>query len=148
MKPFKSITLILLVISLSFAACNKSSTVAKTKTELITQNTWQFDKATVNGVDVSAFLQACQKDNTIVFVSAGTGTLVEGPTKCSSNDPQTVPFTWNFANNETVLHVSAVLFTGGSSDFTIVTLNDTQLILSQDIDISGSSQNAVVTFKH
>jgi hypothetical protein len=99
-------------------------------------------------VDVSAFLQTCQKDNIIVFVSPSTGTLDEGAAKCNSNDPQTVPFTWNFANNDQTLHVSTVLFSGGSSDFTIVDLTETQLILSQNITVSGTSQNAVVTFKH
>ncbi len=144
----KSITIILLLAGLCFIGCKKSSTHVKTNTELITQSSWQFDNATVNGSDVSSLLQSCQKDNTIVFTSAGTGTLDEGATKCNAGDPQTDPFSWNFASNETVLHVSTVLFTGGSSDFNIVTLNDTQLVLSQAIDIMGSSQTAIVTFKH
>ena len=150
MKRLKSIVAILLLASLSLISCKKSSdnSTAKSKTELITQSSWKFDNAKVSGVDVSLLLQACQKDNILVFASAGTGSLDEGPTKCNSGDPQTAPFTWNFASNETVLHVSTVLFTGGSSDFTIVTLNDTQLILSQNITVSGSTQNAVVTFKH
>jgi hypothetical protein len=148
MKQLTSTTLILMLVCLSFFACKKSSTNVKTNTELITQSSWKFDNAMVSGADVSPFLQGCQKDNVLVFVSAGTGTLDEGATKCNSSDPQTDPFTWNFASNETVLHVSAVLFTGGSSDFNIVTLNDTQLVLSQNITVSGTSQNAVVTFKH
>jgi hypothetical protein len=41
-----------------------------------------------------------------------------------------------------------VLFTGGSSDFTLVSLSETQLVVSQNIMVSGSSQNAVVTFIH
>jgi hypothetical protein len=51
-------------------------------------------------------------------------------------------------SNETILHVSTVLFTGGSSDFTIVALSETQLVLSQVITVGGSPQNAVVTFVH
>lgn len=131
------------------AACtNKDPVHVKTNTELITQSTWKFDNAKVGGTDVSAFVQACQKDNIITFVSTGSGTLDEGATKCNAGDPQTTPFTWNFASNETVLHISAILFTGGSSDFNIVTLSETQLVLSQNITISGTTQNAVITFKH
>jgi hypothetical protein len=148
MKQLTSTALILMLVCFSFFACKKSSTSVKTNTELITQSSWQFDNAKVGGSDVSSLLQGCQKDNTLVFTSAGTGTLDEGATKCNSNDPQTDPFNWNFASNETMLHVSAVLFTGGSSDFNIVTLNDTQLVLSQNVDIAGTSQNAVVSFKH
>jgi hypothetical protein len=134
-----------------FAACNKDSdnnNTPKTNTDLLVQSAWKFDNAKVNGADVSSLIQGCQKDNTITFAAGGTGTLDEGATKCNSSDPQSNPFTWNFATNETVLHVSATLFTGGSSDFHIETLNETQLILSQDIDIAGTTQNAVVTFKH
>jgi hypothetical protein len=149
MKPAKFSLAIVLLLSLFFAACKKSSgDKAKTNTVLITQTSWKFDNAKVSGVDVSSLLQACETDNILTFSTAGTGTVDEGATKCNSSDPQTNPFTWNFASNETVLHISAVLFTGGSSDFNIVTLNDTQLVLSQNITVSGSTQNAVVTFKH
>jgi hypothetical protein len=149
MKPCKFILAFLSTIIL-FTACSKDSdnNKPKTNTDLLVQGSWKFDNVTVNGADVSSLVQGCQKDNTLTFAAGGTGTLDEGATKCSSNDPQSSPFTWSFATNETVLHVSATLFTGGSSDFNIVTLNETQLILSQNIDISGTSQNAIVSFKH
>ncbi len=121
---------------------------AKTKSELITQGSWKFSSATVGGSDVSAFIQACQKDNILVFVAAGTGTLDEGPLKCNAGDPQTTPFTWNFQTNETQLFISTPLFTGGSSTFTLVSISETQLVVSQNITVSGSTQNAVVTFVH
>jgi hypothetical protein len=139
---------ILLVSGLFFVACKKSSSHPKTNTDFLTQSSWKFDNAKVNGNDVSIFLQACQTDNVLTFSTNLTGSLDEGATKCNSTDPQTNPFTWNFASNETVLHVSTVLFTGGSSDFIIVTLNDTQLVLQQTITVSGSPANAVVSFKH
>ena len=149
MKSCKFILAFLSTIIL-FTACKKDSTnnKPKTNTDLLVQSSWKFDNATVSGIDISSQIQGCQKDNTLTFAAGGTGTLDEGATKCSSNDPQSSPFTWSFATNETVLHVSATLFTGGSSDFNIVTLNETQLILSQNIDISGTSQNAIVSFKH
>ncbi len=142
----------LLSVSLAFVSCSKddddNSPAPKTKTQLITQSTWRFSAATVGGSDVSAFIQACQKDNILTFASNGTGIVDEGPLKCNAGDPQTNPFTWNFLNNETQLFISATLFSGGSSTFNIVTLSETQLVVSQNITVGGSPQNAVVTFVH
>ena len=132
-------------------ACKKNSdnnNTPKTKTELISASAWKFDNAKVSGVDVSGLLDDCDKDNTATFVSNGSGTVDEGPTKCNSADPQTVSFTWTFENNETTLQATAPLFPGGNGTFTIVTLTDTQLVVSQDITVSGVTQNAVITFKH
>lgn len=127
-------------------SCGKDETppAPKTKTELISTGTWRFSTATVGGIDAGPLLQTCQKDNILAFVSTGTGTADEGTTKCNGGDPQTSPFTWNFTGGETVLNVSATFFTGGSGTFNIVTLSETQLVLSQTI----SGQVAVVTFIH
>jgi lipocalin-like protein len=136
---------------LFFVACSKSDSnnTSKSKTQLLTQGSWKFSVATVNGTDVSSLIQSCQKDNVLTFsATGGTGTLDEGPTKCNSGDQQTQNFTWSFTNNETVLHVSTIFFTGGSSDFTIVSLTETQLMVSQIVNIAGSMQTAVVTFVH
>ncbi len=123
-------------------------TVAASKTYYISQSTWKFSAATVGGIDASPFLQVCQKDNILTFAVAGTGTLNEGATKCSPGDPQSTPFTWAFQAGETQLFISATLFTGGSSTFTLVGVNATQLVLSQVITVGGTPQTAVVTFIH
>ena len=127
---------------------SKSFTVAVSKTYFLTLNTWKFDNAKVGGTDVSALIQTCQKDNVLTFSSNGSGTLDEGATKCNSADPQATPFTWSLVANETVLHVSTVIFTGGSTEFTVVALTDSQLVLSQQINLSGTTQTAVVTYIH
>lgn len=102
----------------------------------------------MGGTDVSALLQTCQKDNILKLNANGSGTLDEGPTKCNGSDPQTSPVTWSFQNGETQLQVSTILFTGGSNLFNIVTLSETQLIVSQTITVGGTPQNAMVTFIH
>lgn len=149
--------LILFALSSLFLAtvnfsCSKNDDTpppAKTNTELITKATWKFNKATVSGIgDVSAFLETCKKDNKVTFIAAGTGTADEGATKCNPGDPQTAAFTWSFQTSESVLFVSTPLFTGGSSTFTIVSLTETELVVSQNITISGISQNAEITFIH
>lgn len=140
------------LIAVLVSSCQKDNNTpapAKTKTELITTGTWKFSAATVGGSDASAFLQTCQKDNIMTFVAAGnTGTIDEGATKCNSADPQTNTFTWSFTSGETILNISATLFTGGSSTFTLVSLSATQLVVSQMITIGSSQQNAIVTFIH
>ncbi len=151
-KQYISLFTFVLASFFFFASCkkndNNNNNTQPTKTQMISQGTWKFSAATVGGSDVSAFLQACQKDNILTFSAGGTGTVDEGPTKCNAGDPQTNPFTWSFQSGETQLFVSATLFTGGSSTFTLVSLTQTQLIVSQVITVGGNPQTAVVTFIH
>jgi len=141
------IPLLVLPVFIFSLSCKKSAH-DKTKTEVITQSTWKFDNAKVGGIDVSGFLDACDKDNTVLFASDKSGVADEGLTKCADADPQTVAFTWEFQSNETVIAASAPLFPGGNGNFTIMTLTESQLIVSQDIDVSGTTQHAVITLKH
>ncbi|MGK2861830.1 MAG: hypothetical protein ACSLE0_07840 [Chitinophagaceae bacterium] len=151
-KRLISLSSIFILVSMLHINCSKEDSPAppssKTKTELITKAAWKFSDAKVNGSSVSAFLQTCQKDNILTFLTAGTGTADEGPSKCDPSDPQTNPFTWNFQTNETILFVSTPFFSGGSSNFTLVSLTETELVISQNINVSGSTQNAVITFLH
>lgn len=141
---------IAILFSFVMISCSKDddTPAVKTKTELISTSTWKFSTATANGTDVAPLLQACQKDNIITFSSAGTGIVDEGPIKCNGADPQTVPFTWSFNAPETILTVSAILFTGGNNNFTLVGLSESQLVVSQDVTMGSTTQNVVVTFTH
>jgi hypothetical protein len=134
----------------SSAGCTGSKlfTVAGTRTFFITKATWKFSNANVGGLDVSSFLQTCQKDNQLTFVGGGTGTNNEGATKCNPGDPQTSPFTWSFQAGETQLQISSTLFTGGSGTFTLVNVDNTYLTVSQPILISGVTQTVTITFIH
>jgi Lipocalin-like domain len=148
-KQIASLIVCSLTILFLLPACQKDDNnnppTPKTKTQLISQSSWKFSTATVSGANASGYLQACQKDNIYTFVAAGTGTIDEGPSKCNSGDAQTNPFTWNFASSENMLHISTVLFTGGSNDFTLVSLTETELIASQNYPPYGT---IVVTFVH
>ena len=122
---------------------------AKTKTELITKATWKFEKAIATpGGDISNNdLLKCYIDNTITFTSDLKGTIVDGGVQCSTAAPS--PFSWSFQNSETVLHLSFTLFSGGSPDFTIVSLTETNLVLSQQMTFPGFPPTTVeITFKH
>ena len=132
-----------------FASCQKSAHV-KTKTELITQSSWKLDHATAAGFgDITAQIPACYKDNVVAFVSNGTGTVDESTNVCSPSNAGS--FTWSFQSNETMLHLSTTLFSGGSGDFTIVSLTETNLVVSQTVILPpppGVQVAAEFTFKH
>jgi hypothetical protein len=132
---------------LIFSSCMNEITV-KTKTELITQSSWKFDKAIAVGAgDISSQVPSCLKDNIFIFNSNGTGEVQESTDVCNPTTAST--FTWAFQSNETMLQISAALFPGGSGDFTIVTLTETNLVLSQQMTISPLPPTTVeVTFKH
>ena len=151
-NTFTRTSTIILACSLLFGSCKKNhdkdnTPAQKTKTELISTGSWKFSAATYNGINAAPFLQACQKDNILTFTSTGNGTLDESTLKCNSVDPATSPFTWNFASNETILHVSAIFFTGGSNDFNINEISETKLVGSQTIEMGGP-KNVIVTFVH
>lgn len=146
---------------LVLGSCQKdgsSSNTAKTKTELITSSSWKYNDAKIdtdnNGTgDVSlpaGFIEPCQTDNKITFTSNGAGTVDEGPTKCDAADPQSIPFTWSFTNNETTINFSSALFAGIGGDFKIISLTETDLIISQQVTIPPSpiAISIVATFKH
>lgn len=141
-----------ILISIAFISCgkDKDEEPAKTKTELITQSGWKFDKATA-GVygDVSAYINACYKDNTFVFVANGTGTVDEATVVCS---PSTAgAFTWSFQNNESLLNVSASLLPTGSNTFNLISLNETNMVLTQNVTLPPPVSTTVLvefTLKH
>lgn len=77
----------LLSLSPVFVSCSKdddNSPAPKTKTELIAQSTWKFDKATAGLYgDISAYIDACYKDNIFTFQSNGNGNVNEATVICS-----------------------------------------------------------------
>ena len=149
MKKQLLYTSLIITISLFLIpGCGKDDPAPqKTKTQLITQSSWKFDKALSGGIDVSAFVPACWKDNIATFATNGSGILDESTTVCSPSVAGA--FTWAFQSSETVLHLSAPLFPGGANDFTLVSLTETNLVVSQMITIPPAGpQNVEFTFKH
>jgi len=158
----KVLSFFALIGSLLFmGSCQKegsSSTPAKTKSELVTSSAWKYNDAKIdsdnNGTGDLALpaglVEACQTDNTLTFTTNGNGTVDEGPTKCDAADPQTIPFTWNFASGETVINFSSAVFAGVGGDFKIISLTSTELILSKQLTVPPIPLplTVIVTFKH
>jgi hypothetical protein len=142
--PFFAIALI------CFPGCKKDKTTdppPKTKTELLSASPWKFDHATAGGADISVLINACLKDNIATFSSGGGFVLDESTNVCTTSYAGT--YTWAFQTNETILHISGIIFPGGSNDFTISSLTATNLVASQVMTIAPAPPTTVeVTFKH
>ncbi len=153
----------LLILPLAFlisTGCQKDGgyggTTKKTKTELITQSTWKFDRAgldldnngTIDSPLPAGVLQSCDTDGTLTFNSNGTGVGDEGTTKCDPATPQTVNFTWSLKNNETVINISNVLFGGLTGDVKLIDVTSTKLTLEKDVTNGSLTVNVVVELKH
>ena len=145
------------IISLALFACKKndSKSGGTTKTTLVTQQSWKFDNAGLdpdkNGsidLDVSSQIPTYVTDNTISFTSNGSGTVDEGATKKVNTDPQTIPFTWSFTSNETLMNINGAVIAGKGGQFKIVTLNSTQFALSKDTAVAGIQTAFIVNLKH
>jgi hypothetical protein len=156
MKPAVSKILAFVVLLIAAVSCKKSDnnvvTPAKSKTTLLTQASWKIlsvgidaNKDGIAETDVTSSVPACQFDNTYSFKTDSTGVMDEAALKCNSTDPQTKPFTWGFKNNETIL-TGTFSFTNG--DATIITMNETSLIVSTTEDSGSSTYNIIATMKH
>jgi hypothetical protein len=143
-KRLISIASLLILVAILHINCGKDDNpppAAKTKTELISNASWKFDK-----IDPALAEQiiACFKDNITTFIADGKGTCPDTGVQCN---PATGNFNWNFTDNESKIHLDAILIPAGTGDFNIVTLNETNLVLSQNIT-SPAPITISITFKH
>ena len=130
-----------------FNSCDKTDEAPPTNTDYITKSSWKFSSAKAGGIDVTAQVPACFKDNTMTFAINGTGTISEGASVCTPPSPSS--FTWAFQNNGTQINLSTPIVTGGSGLFTIVLLNDASLVVSQTMTIAPlPPTNVELTFIH
>jgi hypothetical protein len=158
-KLFKHFATLVLVCGIFLiASCGKDSTDGgDTTVELMVRAPWKFSKATASGVDVSALVTACIKDNLLTFSSSNagsnTGKLNEGATKCNAPDPQEVDFTWVYDASFKKITITGTsgnvpILPGGSNEFTLVRVTEIELVMSQNVSFSGTTQLVEVTMVH
>ena len=144
-KRFFLAVVLIAALQILNTGCSKDNDddppAAKTKTELLTTGSWKFEK--IDPALAESYI-ACFTDNTITFSADGKGTNLDGTVLCTTS---TNTFNWNFTDSETKLHLDATIVPSGSENFTIVTLNETSLVLKQDIT-SPVPATITVTFKH
>ena len=149
---------ILSIIAIAFFSCKKdesSPPATITKTTILAEQSWKFNNAGLDpnkdgtiDQDVSSFVSSCLKDNTVSFATNGSGTSDEGLTKCNSADPQSIPFTWSFASNETLININGNAVAGKGGQYKVISLTNTGFSLSKDTVYQGISTTFVVNLKH
>ena len=136
MKKYLMLTMIATITISILSSCKKDgdNTTVKTKTQLLTEKTWKQVKIEqkVNPADswtdVTGSYSACDLDNIITFLLAGTFTETEGATKCVSTDPDLASSgNWSFQSSETILRL---ISSGMTNDATIETLDGSTLKFS------------------
>src|SRR6187431_89468 len=133
--------------ALFFANCDKNDNPPPSNTDYLTKSSWKFSSAKAGSTDVTGQVPACFKDNTMLFVANGTGTINENTNVCAPASPSS--FTWVFQNNGTEINLSTPIVSGGSGVFTIVLLNDVSMVVSQIMTIAPYPATTVeLTFIH
>lgn len=157
--------IIVVAIMIAFSSCKKDSdapaVVTTTPTEYLTAGNWLTTAITItpgvdigNGVlltDLFSTLDACEKDDLLIFNSDGTVTADEGVLKCDPNDPQSVnDGTWSISSDYQTLTMTPPA--DNTEDpiltLTIVSLNDTQLVMSFDTEGFGIDKNGSAAYKY
>lgn len=136
-----------LFLLFTFSACDKNSE-PKTAADYLKTGVWVLVSASANGTDITSMIPSCVKDNETAFQSGGVGYTLEKTEVCSPSYETT--FTWALQNSDTRLTMSAALVPGGSGVFTVVSVNETNLVLSQESSLipSPTPVTVVATFKH
>lgn len=133
-----------------------------TAVDLITNGTWTidtigFDSDKNNTIDspVPGGLKACELDNTLTFkqndtTTTKTGVFDEGALKCDSGDPQSIDFGWELKNGDSTINFSGNLPGELKGDVNIITLTNTQMILSKRVVLTFPvqfDQNLIISLK-
>jgi hypothetical protein len=149
-KQFVFAATALAVLALSFTSCKKDSDnpsptnntpTVKTKTQLISANSWKVTSMVSNGYDIYNIMSPCEKDNFFMFKANGAYVQDEGPTKCDPSDQQVENGLWKFINNESAIVID------GEDTATIITLNaDTLKVEIPFMDDEGKHSSVLTTF--
>ena len=148
-KHLLSLTTIIAFLFLIVTGCQNDPEdlpAPKTKTQLITTGSWQFDKAFSGAVEITGSVPACYKDNVVTFTSATNGT-VANTVVCTPTDNTPATFTWSFQSGETVVALNAPLFPGGTGNFNLISLTETALVVEQTVNF-GTPASVTFHYKH
>ncbi len=150
----KNIFFLALGLAALASSCKKDSTetVAPTvspKVALLVGKRWSLTALTAQRGSVIEdgyrTLEACEKDNFLRFNDDRTAVLDEGPTRCSSADPQTRPGTWELVANDAKLLLTTPLFGAGAAGIPdIIELTTTRLVLRATL-IDGNGVSTTYT---
>lgn len=141
MKNFTRLSLLFIAVAaITITSCKEDdgdTTPALTAEQKLAGNTFLITDQTIteNDTIIQSFddLDACDKDDLLIFNADKTGSFDEGVSKCDPNDPQSESMTWDLVS-ETRLKVTDAFLT---DTFDIVTNDGTNLKLELRDDDNG-----------
>jgi hypothetical protein len=156
----KALFAALLFTGFAVASCDKDddNDDPVTAVDLIASGTWQidtiaFDSDKNGSIDtpIPGGFQACELDNTLTFnQDTATGVFDEGALKCDPADPQTIDFGWTLKNGDSIINFTGNLPGELKGDVNILTLTNTQFIMSKRIVLTFPvqfDQNIIIALK-
>ena len=108
----KKYILLTLAVAATIAACNKKPEVKAGRQDMLRDGKWSISSGTVviklpNGKDTTLnylnYLPVCRRDDYMKFMTGIDAAIFTAGNKCSAADPDSIHFSWQFTNNETVL---------------------------------------------
>jgi Lipocalin-like domain len=145
------ISLLALSFFIIISSCSKDDDdQGATRAQLIARNWKQTDllaaQAGLPPVSIfDTFFEPCNKDDIWQFKSDGTYTVVEGASKCSSTDPDTISTgTWQLTDGDTKIIVDDA--SEPAQTLNIVELNTTTFKLSGTETINNTVVTATIVF--
>jgi hypothetical protein len=127
---------------------------SKSDAELIGSGiSWKLSTAKVGSFNVISQIDPCLQDNEVTFnyeTAVKLGVLDAGPTKCSQTEPQTVNFIWDYNESTKILLVDTEIIEvpGAEGNMIVESVSANELVVSQNVSLSGITQKLVVTFVH
>jgi len=135
-----------LPVCLSLAACHRHSASGR-DLEMLTEAPWKYEKAGFDS-DEDGFFDAlnpqiagCEKDNTIVFRTDGTGSLEEGAIKCVVSGPDNLPFMWSFQDNDSTIYFQ-------DQYYKVRSLTKDRLEIYADQSLGGVNTRYTIVLRH
>lgn len=153
--PFKVNFLVALACLLVLGSCSEDESVPpKTDAELIGSGiAWKLSTVTSNDISVVSFIDACVQDNLITFyfeTSGNKGVVDEGSKKCDESDSQLLNFNWEYNESTKILTVDTDIIEvpGAEGGLVIERVSSSELVISQNIKLLGTTQKAILTLVH
>lgn len=153
MKSLRILAVVAVAL-LAFSSCEEDEK-PQNKTSILTSKNWKMTGQTVNpgfpignGAVITDFYEQfyedCDKDNTMKFNENGSYSEDEGATKCNSEDPQTIPGSWAFNTDETIISITE---DSETISFTILELTNTTLKTKHTEKYEGINYSVTTIFE-
>jgi len=143
---YSKLTIFALSTSLSLAGCARHSSSSRDM-ELLTGTPWKYEKAGFDSDNDGVFdaldprIAGGEKDNTIIFRTDGTGSLVEAKIKDKSSEAKSLPFIWSFQNNDSTMYFQ-------NQYYKVQTLTNQRLEIYADQKLGEVSTRYIIVLKH